>query len=398
MIVRTYQAVDMREAIIKIKKDLGEDAIIVSTRKVKKRSIFSIFKREIIEVTAALDNKVKEQNAFKNIAKHHMKSAKTESHGDKSGADKNLDERLKNIESLIVSLGQDNMNDVFNNIKSDISDLKSALGYMAHESELDVSKLPLGVHKYFKYMQDVGIDKKYAFKISAALHKNLDKEKLANEDYVKDYLSIVLSQFFKSYKPDKKGLVLIGPTGVGKTTTLAKLAAAYKLKMKKNIGIITTDTYRIGAVDQLLTYAKIMDIPTIICVSGNDFITAMRDFESMDNVLIDTVGRSQKDIKRLKELFSIFQDNKDLHISLVMSLNVKEIDSMDIYEKFSVLDIDSLIFTKLDETNTPGSMLNIAVKTKKPISYVSFGQDVPNDLMNAEPLKLSSLIIKKEVK
>ena len=397
MIVRTYQAVDMREAIIKIKKDLGEDAIIVSTRKVKKRSIFSIFKREIIEVTAALDNKVKEQNAFKNIAKHHMKSAKKESHSDKSAADKNLDERLKNIESLIVSLGQDNMNDVFNNIKSDISDLKSALGYMAHESEFDVSKLPLGVHKYFKYMQDVGIDKKYAFKISVALYKNLDKEKLTNEDYVKDYLSIVLSQFFKSYKPDKKGVVLIGPTGVGKTTTLAKLAAAYKLKMKKNIGIITTDTYRIGAVDQLLTYAKIMDIPTTICVSGNDFITAMRDFESMDNVLIDTVGRSQKDIKRLKELFSIFQDNKDLHISLVMSLNVKETDSMDVYEKFSVLDIDSLIFTKLDETNTPGSMLNIAVKTKKPISYISFGQDVPDDLMNAEPLKLSSLIIKKEV-
>ena len=397
MIVRTYQAVDMREAIIKIKKDLGEDAIIVSTRKVKKRSIFSIFKREIIEVTAALDNKVKEQSTFKNIAKHHMNITKTESCNNKSSADKNLNERLKKIESLIVSLRQDSMNDVFNNIKSDISDLKNTLGYMKHESEFDVSKLPLGVHKYFKYMQDIGIDKKYAFKISVALYKNLDKEKLINEDYVKDYLSIVLSQFFKSYKPDKKGMILIGPTGVGKTTTIAKLAAAYKLKMNKNIGIITTDTYRIGAVDQLLTYAKIMDIPAAICVSGNDFITAMRDFEPMDNVFIDTVGRSQKDVKRLKELFNIFQDKKDLHVSLVMSLNVKETDSIDIYEKFSVLDIDSLIFTKLDETNTPGSMLNIAVKTKKPISYVSFGQDVPDDLMNAEPLKLSSLIIKKEV-
>jgi len=398
MIVKTYKARDMREAIAKIKKDLGEDAVIISSRKVKRGSFFSFFKKEILEVTAALDDKpANTKKEFKSIVEGYTKNTyKPNIKQDKPALyDKDFEDRIKRLESLILNAGEDNIKRIVEGIKYDISDLKNAINYVKKDDGLDLSKLPLGMHKYFSYMCDLGINKKYAFKLAVALYNNIDKNRLVEEHYVKEYLSVVISQFFKPSVPQKKGVVLVGPTGVGKTTTLAKLSAIYKLKLNKKVGIITTDTYRIGAVDQLLSYAKIMDIPAVVSITKEDFVAAFRDFRDMDNVFIDTVGRSQKDIHRLNEIFGMFKDMSDLHVSLVLAVNTKQEDSFEIYERFSELGIDDFIFTKVDETNTPGTMLNISVKLKKPVSYVSFGQDVPDDIMKAEPLKISSLIVKK---
>ncbi len=391
MIVKTYKARDMREAIAKIKKDLGEDAIIVSSRKVRQGSFFSFFKKEVFEVTAALDEKpAMKGSSFKSVAKNYI----SQDVQDKTNIT-DFENRIKRLESLILNAGESNIQRVVQDIKYDLDDLKNVMSYTKKENELDLSKLPLGMYKYFNYMCDIGINKKYAFKLAIALYKNVDKEHLADEIYMKEYLSVIISQFFKPSVPQKKGIVLVGPTGVGKTTTLAKLSAIYKLKMNRRVGIITTDTYRIGAIDQLLSYAKIMDIPAVVSITKNDFVSAFKDFGDMDNVFIDTVGRSPKDIERLNEIFGIFNNSLNLHISLVLAVNIKEEDCLEIYERFSKLHIDDLIFTKVDETNTPGSMLNISVKLKKPVSYVSIGQDVPDDIIKAEPLKVSSLIVKK---
>ncbi len=395
MIVKTYRARSIREAILKIKQDLGEDAVIVSTKKISKNSIFSFFKKEMVEVTAAVDNKPTSapQASFKSVANKYMPKGKTPSK--KIEKDTALEERIKRLEKLVVNAGKENLQKIVEDIKYDLNDLKSAINYAKKETDIDLSKLPLGMHKYFNYMCDVGISKKYAYKLSLALYNNIDKNKLPDDTYVKEYLSVVISQFFRLNRLSKKGMVLVGPTGVGKTTTLAKLAAIYKLKLNKNIGVITTDTYRIGAVDQLLSYAKIMDIPAVVSITKDDFISAMKDFQDMDTVFVDTVGRSPNDIKRLSEIFAMFGDvHNSLNISLVVAVNTKESDCFDVYERFSRLPIDDLIFTKIDETSTPGTMLNMAVKLKKAISYVSFGQDVPEDIMEAEPLKVSSLIVK----
>ncbi len=401
MIVKTYKARNMREAIAKIKKDLGEDAVIISSRKVKHGPFFSFFKKEMLEVTAALDDKaVNVKPEFKDVVSSYVNktsgvytnNTNTKKSELQSG---DFEDRIKRLESLILNAGEDNIKRIVEGIKYDINDLKSALNYVKKDSELDLSKLPLGVHKYFSYMCDIGINKKYAFKLVLALYNNIDKNRLSDDGYVKEYLSVVISQFFKISTPQKRGIVLVGPTGVGKTTTLAKLSAIYKLKLNKKVGIITTDTYRIGAVDQLLNYAKIMDIPAVVSITKEDFALAFKDFRDMENVFIDTVGRSQKDIQRLKDIFGMFNNMSDLHISLVLAVNTKEKDSFEIYDKFSRLPIDDFIFTKVDETNTPGTMLNLSVKLKKPISYVSFGQDVPDDIMKAEPLKIASLIVKK---
>ncbi len=397
MIVKTYRARDLREALLKIKHDLGEDAVIVSTKKISRSSLFSFFKKEMIEVTAAIDNKPikKPTSSFKQAVNHYSSKG---AGNPKTASGKietvNIEDRIKRLEKLIVSAGEDNLKKIVNDIKYDINDLKSAINTVKKDSDIDLSKLPLGMNRYFKYMCDIGIRRKYAYKLSLALYKNINKSKLHDDTYIKEYLSVVISQFFKLNRLTKKTKVLIGPTGVGKTTTLAKLAAIYKLKLGKNIGIITTDTYRIGAVDQLLSYAKIMDIPAVVSITRDDFVQAMEDFKGMDNILVDTVGRSPNDIKRLSEIFALFKDANDLNISLVLAINTKESDCFDIYDRFSRLAIDDLIFTKIDETNTPGTMLNMAVRLKKPVSYVSFGQDVPDDIMEAEPLKVSSLIIK----
>ena len=394
MIVKTYRARTMREALLKIKHDLGEDAVIVSTKKITKSSIFSFFKKELIEVTAAIDNKIdkKPQESFKAVAQKYI--SKEEKTIKKKPQTNELEDRIKRLEKLVENAGKENIQRIVKDIKYDLNDLKSAINYAKKDSDIDLSKLPLGMHKYFNYMCDIGINKKYSFKLAIALYNNINKNKISDDTYVKEYLSIVISQFFKFNKLSKKAMVLIGPTGVGKTTTLAKLAAIYKLKLNKNVGVITTDTYRIGAVDQLLSYAKIMDIPAVVSITKEDFAHALKDFSDMDNIFVDTVGRSPKDIKRLSEIFSLFNNTVNLNISLVLAINTKEEDCFDIYDRFSKLPIDDLIFTKIDETNTPGTMLNMAVKLKKPVSYVSFGQDVPDDIMEAEPLKVSSLIIK----
>ncbi len=396
MIVKTYKAKDMREAISKIKKDLGEDAIIISSKKVKQGSFFSFFKKELLEVTAAVDDKpVKREDSFSNLINTYS-SQTPKGTAKKTRMDTGeFEDRIKKLESLILNAGEDNIKNIVQGIKYDLDDLKNALHYSKKNDDIDLSKLPVGIHKYFSYMCEIGINSKYAFKLSIALYNNINKERLMDDEYVKEYLSIVLSQFFKLSVPKKKGIVLIGPTGVGKTTTLAKLSAIYKLKLNKKVGIITTDTYRIGAVDQLLSYAKIMDIPAIVSITKDDFAAAFKDFGDMDYIFIDTVGRSQKDIQRLNDIFGMFKNSSDLHISLVLAVNTKEKDSFEIYDKFSKLLIDDFIFTKVDETNTPGTMLNLSVKLKKPVSYVSIGQDVPDDIIKAEPLKISSLIVKK---
>lgn len=182
----------------------------------------------------------------------------------------------------------------------------------------------------------------------------------------------------------KNIMMLVGPTGVGKTTTLAKLAARYSRMLNKNykVGIITLDTYRIGAVDQLMFYAKKMKLSIDTVVDTEEFINALDSLKYCDYILIDTVGSSQHDRAKLESLKSFINadPNAKIDVSLVMSATTKYEDLKDIYHTFSTLGIDTLIFTKLDETNSYGNIFSLIYETKKPTSYFSIGQEVPNDL------------------
>ena len=179
--------------------------------------------------------------------------------------------------------------------------------------------------------------------------------------------------------------MLVGPTGVGKTTTLAKLAARYSLMMnaRYRVGVITLDTYRLAAVDQLMAYARMMKLSIDTVVEPEEFDKSIDSLKHCDYILVDTAGHSQHDRKKLQTLKSYLNSDYKIDISLVLSVNTKYEDLRDTYNAFSELDIDTLIFSKLDESRYFGNLFSLVYETKKPISYLSIGQGVPNDLVLA---------------
>ncbi|WP_183011583.1 flagellar biosynthesis protein FlhF [Helicobacter pylori] len=180
----------------------------------------------------------------------------------------------------------------------------------------------------------------------------------------------------------KRILMLVGPTGVGKTTTLAKLAARYSrmLAKKYKVGIITLDNYRIGALEQLSWYANKMKMSIEAVIDAKDFAKEIEALEYCDFILVDTTGHSQYDKEKIAGLKEFIDGGYNIDVSLVLSVTTKYEDMKDIYDSFGVLGIDTLIFTKLDESRGLGNLFSLVHESQKPISYLSVGQEVPMDL------------------
>lgn len=191
----------------------------------------------------------------------------------------------------------------------------------------------------------------------------------------------------------RKVVALVGPTGVGKTTTIAKLAANFRLRDGIRMGLVTVDTYRIAAVEQLRTYAEIIDLPMKVVTSPNEMSRALSDLRGMDLVLIDTAGRSPKDEPRIQELRQLLDEAQvdETHLVLSMTSSTKSLEAG--VEKFAAAGVTSLILTKLDEALGMGGLLSIARRVPLPISYVTTGQDVPDDIETASARRLSRLIL-----
>ncbi len=194
----------------------------------------------------------------------------------------------------------------------------------------------------------------------------------------------------------KKIMMLVGPTGVGKTTTLAKLAARYSqiLPQKKKVGIITLDDYRIGAMEQLAWYARKMRISIDSVSETDDFINKIEALSYCDYILIDTAGHSQHDCQKINELKKfIHNDDFKVDVTLVLSASTKYEDLKDAYIAFGELNIDTFIFSKLDEARGLGNIFSLVYETKKPISYLSIGQEVPSDVIVADNTYLADCLI-----
>lgn len=188
-------------------------------------------------------------------------------------------------------------------------------------------------------------------------------------------------------------IALVGPTGVGKTTTIAKLAATFKLKRNKRVGLITMDTYRIAAVDQLRTYATIIGVPLHVVTAPHEMADAVRRCGACDVVLIDTAGRSQRDDPRLAELQAFLEAADPHETHLVLSSTCTQRVLEDTIERFSKIRTDRIIFTKLDEAVTLGVVLNVLRKVEKRLSYVTTGQEVPHQIEPGRPDRLAALLL-----
>lgn len=225
----------------------------------------------------------------------------------------------------------------------------------------------------------------------------LPKEDWNDEEKTYRGLSTIIAQRIHTLDPweftgEQRVVVLIGPTGVGKTTTIAKLAANFALVGGRNVGLITVDTYRIAAVEQLKTYAEIIGLPVQVAYSPKELKDGLAKLKDRDLVLIDTAGRSQNNYLHIAELKNYLEDIK-AEIHLVISATTKPSDVDEIIKAFGQLPIDRVIITKLDETNAYGVILHTCERAKAPLAFVTTGQGVPEDIDVADSEKIAQLIL-----
>ncbi len=225
----------------------------------------------------------------------------------------------------------------------------------------------------------------------------LTNEELMDESMVKSYLRDIFSDIVKVYDRDYfSKLVVVGPTGCGKTTTIAKLAGVFSLTLNRKVGLVNTDTVRIGSVEQLKMYADIMDIPYKYVMNLNDIRNVSKDMKDCDTILIDTVGRGHRNIIQLSELSMFVQSMECSDISLILSAGMKAQD-MDIFlNSFKDIKFTNVIVTKLDETDSFGTLVNICYKTSLPISFITTGQEVPIDIRKANKSEILDMLLGEE--
>jgi len=350
----------MPEIMQQIRSDFGPDAVILNTKEVMHGGFLGFFKKKKLEVVAALDPKpLKPTPVIDPNIKFDNKKTKV-----RSANEQPILQEIQQLKKLIQS-----------QMKSDLQFSPNYLLVYNHLIEQEVEEeLAKQLLEHIEEGDELFIDQ-----IALSLKEHLSNL-LADKIAVSD---------------DQKAKVIhfVGPTGVGKTTTLAKIAAEYMLKKNKSIAFITTDTYRIAAIDQLKTYAKILNVPVEVAYSKEDYIKAIEKFSSYDYIYVDTAGRNyreEKFITNLKETINLSSNSKTY---LVLTLTAKQKDVLDIFNRFHQLNIDNIIFTKIDETTQYGSIINIALNYKVKIGYLTNGQDVPNDIIQPTGDYISDLIL-----
>jgi flagellar biosynthesis protein FlhF len=428
MKVKRYVGETAQEAMQKVRADLGRDAIILNTRKIRRKGLAGVFSKPLIEVVATIDSDISSKTAKQVIptpAKPVIQSNRDEY--DAPSFISELNANLKQnpytnpknnpymtksfndvVDEKIEFNAQKPMNETTPMIKeslkkeiaedlspNEIGEIKNMLSkvYDAVKVDYESNRLSEISKTILERLEKNEVDKVIINDLKEDIIEQLSFEEQQDEVLVKDTIFAILNKYVKDPKTNdnknnKKVVVFIGPTGVGKTTTLAKLAANMVLNDKQKVGLITSDTYRIAAVEQLKTYSEIIGVPLSIIYSPTEIVSAVKNYADKDIVLLDTAGRSHKDQHQLTELKSLLKSNIDFETYLVLSATTKFSDCVEIIKSYGFLDDFKLLFTKLDETSSLGILLNIAYITKKPIAYLTTGQSVPDDIEIADKAKI----------
>lgn len=352
MQVKTFVAPTMQQALELVRKDLGSDAILLGNRKVKDTD-----GKPCIEITAAVD-RASPANAKEPPLLKEAAAAPPQ--------DPVLQEQLEDIRGLLSLL---------------LSGKDTFVRLQSHEV----------VAELFQHLLLRGLNEKTAFALLQDILSRFANE-APSKSQLLDAFSCQLADRVRIVDPfagveqggqESKMYVFLGPTGVGKTTTLAKVAAYLKVKRKLSIGLISLDTYRIGALDQLKTYADILDVPLKVAQTRLDLVSAREALKENPVVLVDTTGRNYLNGRAIEDLQGIFRDLEGVYPFLVLSATAKDEDVRHVMQRFRPLAPQSLIFTKIDETLTPGTIVNPLLRFPYPVSYLGVGQRVPEDLVRA---------------
>lgn len=396
MRIKRYEAPTIQEALVKVKKDLGPEAIILYTKTFRKGGVLGFFGTPMAEITAGID-----LNLLDDMAKRKGSSRESASSPERVVlVGRSLEgSNLVNTSSFSGSL--DSARVRAKTLQRELNEMKTSSAFQTSRGLNPVDSAALLSEGFARLKKKLFRQEVEDFLIQKIV-KGMISEKVdpdKNEE-VFEWLNRFVSSSIKVVQSApaskfQKVIAFVGPTGVGKTTTIAKLAARFSLMEQKRVAMVTADTYRIAATEQLKTYGRIMGIPVEVADSAEDMIAILNKYKNMDVVLVDTAGRSPSSDEQLKELKNFIAKSQPDEIHLVLSATTKYFDMIRIIERFgTAVPINRMIFTKLDETRFYGAFINLMNNFQIPLAYYSAGQNVPDDLEVPEVRSLSEKITK----
>ena len=386
----------MADALVQVKSALGTDAVILHTRTYSRRRWLGLRKQEVVEITAGKGLGAAARTSRRSIpAKVPVAASHDRSDQPIAAASLGGTQAQQLMQTPAVA------NAAILGLSQDVTTLKQMVLDLVKEArQHKAPQVPEELFDHYLNLIQNQVAEELAQEVIKSLQSGIRAEHLRNADYVRDKLAEHLERMLpvagpivKTKKDGPHVVALIGPTGVGKTTTIAKLAANLKLREGKRVGLITIDTYRIAAVDQLKKYADIIGSPLRVVGSPEDLRDAILGMSDCEFVLVDTAGRSPSDTLKLNELKNFLTVAKPDEVHLVISTTSSEACIESAIARFSDVRVDKIIFTKLDEAVHVGVVLNVIRKVGKSLSYITTGQDVPDDIEVGRGRKLAQLIL-----
>ncbi len=431
MQVKVFESPDMATGLRMVRNELGADALILSTRSIR-NSKLGLLGKSMLEITAAIDETPPSSRSNSDMwGVTNAKQVSTTPFYRKKKAASVTSRASDNLFSLVPSstpLQAETSQDVVTNksresassdINGELDELKSMIRSLSDEvsrlkpiakasiptqaTRVDISttvKKPTRTENTLVNMlESYGISPETAQIVADLAADALSEEDLANQEQLVAFFQEIIAGFiqvspldFTENQPQKR-IAFVGPTGVGKTTTLAKLAALCIGKFRQTVALITIDTYRIAAVEQLKVYGEIMGLPVDVVLTPHQFKKAIDNHRDKDVILIDTAGRSPRDKMSIEELATFFAEDLGIEKHLVLSAGTRDLELIEAVSHFQKLNLDKTIFTKIDECTNLGVILNTQLSNPTPLSYITNGQRVPEDLLEIDRETVAKLVI-----
>ena len=396
MIIKKFTGKTEAEATEAAKKELGSTLVIMNVREVKKKGLFAFLLPKQIEVTAALEEEAPARPQYGSILRTAAdKEIRTEQQNLLAkNSTENIEKKLDSLQTLLESQLNNRQSEKEESAKTqdvpDAEEKEDKTQDMAAAEKKEEEKNPEQdkfIRLLYNKMLDNEMDEKYVNSIledaSKTKKADLPFDYLLANIYQKMVLKFGRSEGITPSEEGPRIVLFIGPTGVGKTTTIAKLAGRYCVEEKKKVALLTADTYRIAAAEQLRTYANILETPFRIIYTPEELQAAVDDYWDCDYIFIDTAGRSHQNtdqLEKMKEIVAALKRPESYQVFLVLSATTKYRDLQKIADCYGRIADFELIFTKLDETEAVGNLLNMKLYTDAPIAYVTCGQNVPDDM------------------
>ena len=403
MIIKKFTAKTEKEAIENARAELGEGVVVMNVKPVKPKGLFAFLKTPMMEVTVALEEESEKLTAAVSAINSVIASSQNKEEEAANSASANntpvMETHEKQDGSAVKEKRENN-----SAIEEKLDSLQSLLEQQlqkpeeekeeAQEEKKEETETDKFMHLLHNTMLENEVDEKYAREIMEEIEL-INKPNIPFDYALANIYQKMILKFGKpsGIEPASNGIKLvffIGPTGVGKTTTIAKIASKFRVDEKKKVALLTADTYRIAAAEQLRTYANILEVPFRVIYTVEEINKALEDFKDYDYILIDTAGHSHQNMTQkdnMRNIIHSVDDRVESEVHLVLSATTKYKDLISIADSYKEMADYKLIFTKLDETTTLGNLLNLRLYTGASLSYVTYGQNVPDDIEDFNPQK-----------